>query len=183
MNKKYQKAPAPVAVESSGDHKQPPEGESHLVAYARAELERAGLFKEDSDYGGMLGKAVMDMIVLFDSEDHSGMSAGMTISLFTRLANFQPLTPLTGDADEWAVCEDDPDTGVVQWQNKRRSSVFRKTDANGKVLEVYDINAECLVDTMEDDYVGLLKTPVTFPYSPPSQMKRVLRSSVESTAK
>lgn len=181
MSKKHQKAPTPVAVESSGDHEQPPEGESHLVAYARAELERAGLFKEDSDYGGMLGKAVMDLIAQFDGEGHSGMSAGMAISLFTRLAKFQPLTPLTGAEDEWMDVGAEGDN--IVWQNKRCGSVFRTTDKAGTVIEAHDIDAECLVDSMDDHWVSTVAKPITFPYSPPSQMKRILRSSVEPSEK
>ena len=179
MTKKRPRPTARYAKAPSDTPPQPPEGESSLVRYARDELERAGYFKNESDYVGMLGKAVMDMMALFASEDHSGMSAGMTISIFTRLANFQPLTPLTGAEDEWSVCEERED-GRVDWQNKRCSSVFRKTDADGKVLEVYDIRAECLVDTLEDDFVGVLTKAVTFPYSPPSKMARILRSSVEA---
>ena len=50
--------------------------ESTLVTYARDELQRAGLFDEDSDYGGMLGEGALELVKLFSTQGHSGMSAG-----------------------------------------------------------------------------------------------------------
>ncbi|NIO30179.1 MAG: hypothetical protein GTN75_00095 [Gemmatimonadetes bacterium] len=48
-----------------------------LEQHARRELELAGLFDEDSDYGGMLGHSTMRLIEAFAAEGHSGMSAAM----------------------------------------------------------------------------------------------------------
>jgi len=177
VTKKHPRPTARYTKAPSDTPPQPPEDESNLVRYARSELERAGLFKEDSDYGGMLGKAVLDLVEMFAREDHSGMSAGMAIATFARLANFQPLAPLTGAEDEWSNTEDDfaEGNGQIVWQNKRCFSVFRHTNRAGVVLEVYDIQAECLVDKMDDCFVQTIRTPITFPYSPPDRMKRILR--------
>jgi hypothetical protein len=110
----------------------------------------------DSDYGGMLGDAVIKMLEQFAEEGHSGMSASMAISLFERLARFEPLTPLTGDDDEW--------TEVVegQWQNRRCSHVFkdadgRAYDSNGRVFREPD--GICF--TSRDSRVY-----IEFPYTP-----------------
>ena len=75
--------------------------ESNLVRHARAELRRAGLFDADADYGGALAESVMALIEVFSSQGHSGMSGGMTIDLFGRLAGFEALSALTTDPSEW----------------------------------------------------------------------------------
>ena len=109
----------------------------NLEKHAERELRLAGLFDEDSDYGGMLAEAVLDMIRLFAEEGHSGASAAMTINLFSRVARFEPLTPLTGEESEWMdVTEWCPGSGVVH-QNIRCSRVFRDDDG------AYDSDRNC----------------------------------------
>lgn len=68
-----------------------------LVEFAQKELQEAGLFDEDSDYSGMLGKSVLDLITLFASQGHSGYSAGLTIQLFQKLASFETLKATAED--------------------------------------------------------------------------------------
>jgi len=94
---------------------------SSLVKHAEKELRAAGLYDEDSDYGGMLAESVMELIKLFSKQGHSGCSAGMTISLFKMLANYETITPLTGEDDEWNFIGD-------RFQNKRNSAVFKDKD-------------------------------------------------------
>lgn len=110
--------------------------ESQLITHARRELQRAGLFDEDSDYGGMLGTSVMKLIEAFDGEGRSGYSAMMAISLFRRLAQFQNLTPLTTDPEEWMNVSDM--SGSEMWQSVRRSDAF-STDG-GKTHYLLDDN-------------------------------------------
>jgi hypothetical protein len=59
---------------------------------AKKNLEMAGLFKEDSDYGGMLGHAVMRLVDTHCSEGHSGFSHEMAIHLFNKVIKGQALT-------------------------------------------------------------------------------------------
>lgn len=93
-----------------------------LVDYARAELERAELFDLDSDYGGMLGKAAMEMVETFARQGHTGSSAALMLAILERLLQFKPLTPLTYEPDEWVDVSDF--SGCPMWQNKRDSTVF-----------------------------------------------------------
>jgi hypothetical protein len=157
---------------------------SNLVNFARKELELAGYFDKDAMYGGMLGDAVIKMIEQFADEGHSGMSANITISLFQRLAHFEPLTPLTGENDEWndisddsftafAITEPDEETNDIisainsskpckkLWQNKRCSHVFKDEDgaydSEGRIFR--EPSGACF--TSKDSRV-----PVTFPYTP-----------------
>lgn len=64
---------------------------SNLVNHAEKELKKAGLFDRDSDYDGMLGDAVLELVTVFAKQGHSGMSAQMTRELFYKLSNFEDL--------------------------------------------------------------------------------------------
>lgn len=111
--------------------------ESELVGHADSELRRAGLFGEDSDYGGMLGKAVAELIEVFAKQGHSGFSAPLVIALFTKVASYDVLSPITSDESEWedisSMC-----SGTPMWQNKRCPRFFSKD--GGKTW--YDVDAE-----------------------------------------
>lgn len=128
---------------------------SNLTKFAEDELNRAGLFDKDSDYGGMIGEAVMKMVKVFADEGHSGSSAGIAISLFQKVASYEPLTPLTGDDDEWTEVSD----GI--FQNRRCSHVFKEDgqayDIDGRVFR--EPSGACF--TNRDSRVQ-----VTFPYVP-----------------
>lgn len=64
---------------------------SNLVKHAEKELKKAGLFDKDSDYDGMLGEGVLELITTFANQGHSGFSAQMTRELFYKLSNFEEL--------------------------------------------------------------------------------------------
>ena len=107
---------------------------SDLIEHARRELKLAGLFDKDSDYGGMLGGAVMPLIAVFSSQGHSGFSASCVIDLFTKLASYKRLSELTDKPDEWMDVSDCP--GRKEWQNRRQGSCFSQD--GGKTY--YDID-------------------------------------------
>ena len=126
-----------------------------MEAYAKSELERAGWFNPDGLYGDMMGHAVMKMISLFSEEGHSGMSASVAVGLFKTLASWEPLTPLTGDDDEWNEVGD----GV--FQNKRCSRVFK--DGDGRA---YDIQGKVFREPSGVSYTSRdSRVYVTFPYT------------------
>lgn len=95
-----------------------------IINHATYELQRAGLFNEDSDYGGMVGKAVLDLCKMFADQGHSGFSAQYVLDLFSRLAQFKTLTPITSDPTEWTDVSDC--SCQPMWQNKRDPSYFSK---------------------------------------------------------
>ncbi len=128
---------------------------SNLEDFAKDEMTRAGLFSKDSDYGGMLGDAVMKMIKVFADEGHSGYSASMAINVFERVARFEPLTPLTGAEDEWN------EVGDGMFQNRRCSHVFK--DASG----AYDSTGRVFRRAGGGAYTNRdSRVYVTFPYVP-----------------
>ena len=130
-----------------------------ILEFAKSELERAGMFAEDSDYGGALGPAIMRMMEVFAQEGHSGASAAIAANVFKRLAAFEPLTPLTGEDDEWT------EVGEGMFQNKRCSRVFKDAergayDIQGRVFR--EPSGACFTNRMS-------RVPVTFPYTPTTE--------------
>jgi hypothetical protein len=111
--------------------------DSNLVRHARSELQRAGLFDADADYGGMIAEAVVELMHHFAAQGHSGESAMMTLDLFDKLAHYNVLTPLTSDPEEWMeVSEHAPPDQRPVWQSRRKSSCF--SNDGGKTW--YDID-------------------------------------------
>ena len=51
-------------------------------------IKREGLLDKDSDYGGMIGKALIKMVKLFGKEGHSGVSAQWVATLFHNLVKY-----------------------------------------------------------------------------------------------
>jgi len=97
----------------------------NLTDHAERELRLAGLYDEDSDYGGLLAYGAVRLIRTFAEEGHSGFSAMQSIRIFNRLAQFKTLTPLTDDPGEWQNCgEVYGPTGKGVWQSRRQSSCF-----------------------------------------------------------
>jgi len=97
------------------------EKESDLLQFAERELKLAGLDRPDSVYDGAVYNAVMELIRVFANQGRSGYSAGLVVQIFSRLAKYEPLLPLTGQDDEWVESYAD---GLLQ--NKRDYSVFKE---------------------------------------------------------
>ena len=93
----------------------------NVARYAWDELVRVGAFTADTDfYGGMTGRAIMELIETFAAQGHSGASAPTVIAAFAKLASFEPLGLLTDDPDEWHEVSD----GL--WQSCRKPDAFSR---------------------------------------------------------
>jgi len=115
-----------------------------LTEFAKSELTEVGLFDDDSDYNGMIGNCVMDLIKTLSEQGHSGASAELTTEVFSRLARYQPLSPIQDKPEDWLEVTDN------LYQHKKLAGVFK--DEKGS----YDI----------DHPDGKVK--ITFPYSRPN---------------
>ena len=144
---------------------------TNLVSYAEDELNRIGMTEDSPDeMNVMMRKHIVHMIKEFSEEGHSGFSGRYALNILTKLLDFKPLTPLTGEDDEWGDVREYGES--PSWQNKRRSSVFKNADGT-----CYDIDGRVFWEwtgTKEEPYKsyysgGGSATPVTFPYTVPDK--------------
>lgn len=97
---------------------------ANIKEHAKRELELAGLFDRDSDYNGMIGKAVMELCKCFSGQGHSGFSANWVLDIFNQLGRYKTLTPITDDPNEWTEISKEMGGKKDLWQNKRDPSIF-----------------------------------------------------------
>ena len=128
------------------------------MKHAQREFEVAGWTKDGvfkDDMQKLICEQVLELLSLFSSHGHSGSSAPYAINLFTKLASFEIITPLTGVDEEWNG------TGDGLLQNKRASNVFKE---NGVAYQ-YDAiifkekNGSCYTSYKS-------RKEITFPYTP-----------------
>lgn len=140
--------------------------------FAREEFRAAGWTDETGDIKdemqSMICAGVLDLLNVFEKQGHSGSSAPYMISLFTKLANFKPIAPITGEDWEWNDVSGYGDG--PRYQNKRCGSVFKDKDG------AYDIDGKVFWEWNISQYDGKpyksyytnggCHTPITFPYIP-----------------
>jgi len=124
---------------------------SHFIEHAEREL---ALYGSEGLYGEDTGKAVMELVRIFDGQHHSGGSAMVVSQIFMKLAGYGILTPITDEPDQWV------DHGAGMFQHKRLSSVFK--DHSG----VYDIDGIIFREPDGATYTSKdSRVPVEFPYT------------------
>jgi len=150
--------------------------EMSMKDFAKSELDRIGMTDEDVTGEGMdfnMREHILRMVDEFSAEGHSGFSAGYALSILKKILAFKPLSPLTGEDDEWTHVYDDDNNDPV-YQNKRYSSVFKDKskgayDIDGKVFWHYWTDPDT-GKTHELTYSSSgCEVPVEFPYTPPSE--------------
>lgn len=146
---------------------------SNLVNWAKSELELIG--GQDDGMQQAMNKDILQIVEVFASQGHSGFSASYALSIIKRLLDWKPITPLTGEEDEWNDVGVDGDTTQ---QNKRCSAVFRE---NGDNSTAYYIEGKIFSDdkgetwfTNRDSHV-----PVVFPYTVPEKPERIILENKE----
>lgn len=132
---------------------------SSIVDWAEEELKRY-----DFDfYGDNMDKAVLEVLKTLSDQGHTNMSAYIVIQLVDRLWSWKPLTPLTGEDDEWT---DECDPNGNKWQNKRYSAVFK----NKETGECYDVEGRIFAEPDGCTFTCReSRVPVEFPYMPPDK--------------
>ena len=99
---------------------------SNLLKHAERELKLIGYDGKD-EYNNMAKEAILQLIETFAKQGHSGFSAPYVANMFHKLANYETLSPLTGNDDEWSDVLDErssSDTKML-FQNNRDSRVFK----------------------------------------------------------
>jgi len=136
--------------------------------WAIEEIKKAGLYDKDSDYGGLLGKALEELVKVFAKQGHSDYSASIVNQLFYRLVRYKPLTPITNDLDEWNFCWED---GEKVYQAKRCPYLFA-TESQLKENKAKDSGYYYKVDeeglAYRDNECSKI---VDLPYYPPTDSK------------
>lgn len=128
-----------------------------MLDYAKEELRRIRSTDEPDEMQDMMDAHILRMVQTFADEGHSGFSAAYAVNILQKLLRFEPLTPLTGDPDEWNQ------VGEGMWQNRRCSHVFKDAEDG----EAYDIEAVIFRDPDGASYTSRdSKRTITFPYTP-----------------
>lgn len=136
-----------------------------LMSHAETELELAGYTDDDTNdsTSKQLKKDVLELIKVFSNQGHSGSNASAVVRLFSILASYDCLAPLTGEDNEWNDVSEQ--SGYPFWQNKRHSSVFKKEDGS-----CIDTNAKVFIDPEGYSYTSKDSIVViTFPYQPKTE--------------
>lgn len=150
---------------------------SALYEYAKKELERIEKGCKDEESLSMqqtIDKNILELIDVFSNQHHSGFTASYVIDILQRLLHYKPLTPLTGEDDEW---EDVTSYGydTPTFQNKRCSAVF-KDDKGAYWVEgkIFSSDLGHTWYTNSDSCV-----PVTFPFNVPDKSEVVVIDNKE----
>lgn len=132
---------------------------SNLRKHAELEFKAMGWDLEKNEMQSLMCKQVCELLDLFSSHGHSGTSAPYAISMFQKLASFEPLGPLTGEDWEWN------EVGNGVFQNKRCSHVFKQADRFDG--QAYDIEGRIFRDPSGSCYQNRdSQVPILFPYTP-----------------
>ena len=145
---------------------------SNLVKYAESELDRIGM-TDDGDMNGLMRKHLLHMVKEFSEEGHSGFSASYALQCLEKLLRFKPLSPITGEDDEW--WEHPYGESGVTYQNKRCSSIFKESEDG----QAYDIDGRVFWEWIRDEETGEAvksyytnrdsRLFITFPYAVPDK--------------
>lgn len=114
-----------------------------LVDFAKDEFKRLNIdvdnktSEDDFDIWG--ANCVIELLEVLSKQGHSGLSAGWTLDTFNRLANYKPLSPLTGKEDEWFLISEEENL----YMNKRCPSVF-STSKDG--TDAYFLDGRVFID-------------------------------------
>lgn len=145
---------------------------NNYEAHAWREFKAAGWLDENGKFKDEMQEAICNHVIrllgVFAGEGHSGASAPYAISLFEKLAKFEPIAPLTGEDWEWN------DVGDGVYQNKRCSHVFKQADRFDG--QAYDIDGKIFWEWYTDPETNEQHksyytsnesfTPIEFPYVP-----------------
>ena len=154
---------------------------SELVKFAENELNLLLTTCEDEESTKMqkvINENILKVVKTFSEAGHTGFTAGYALNIIDRLLRYQPISPLTGNEDEWNDVTD-LSGGKTLYQNKRCPFVFKEGDraynSEGKIFS--DDNGHTWY-TCKDS-----KVDITFPYVIPSESERVIIDNVEERSK
>lgn len=136
---------------------------NNLVLHAERELDIILNKCEDEDgkeMQRMINQDILEIVEVFSNQGHSGFSASYAIGMIKKLLSYEPITPLTGNDEEWNKLDYNDD---VKYQNKRCSRIFK--DAKG---QAYDSEGKIFSDDGGKSWYQSKDSRVyiEFPYTP-----------------
>lgn len=141
---------------------------TNIETYAIDELTRIGMYGSGDEMNDAMCEHILKMVNVFAEEGHSGFSAEYAISILQKLLRFEPLSPLTGEDDEWD--EVGEEYGNSTYQNKRLSRVFKE----GKDGQAYNIRGKVFVEPNGASYTSRDSCVyIEFPYTPKTEYVNV----------
>jgi len=154
-----------------------------LVTYAERELDRIGMTaNSDDEMNKNMRNHILHIVDEFAKEGHSGFSASYALECIQKLLKFEPLSPLTGEDDEWNYVGDLGDDPV--YQNRRCSRIFK-----GKDGRAYDIDGIVWYEWYSDEHdleprkINFTnidsRVYIEFPYIPKTEYKERIQNDQE----
>ena len=132
------------------------------------------------DYGCSCYESALKAYLSLLEDGHSGMSFGFTRNILIRLMEGKPLTPIEDIPENWNQTVIEKEEGVITYQCKRMSSLFKTVYPDGNVT-YSDVNRYYCIDVdstltyggggagqLLDEYF-----PIVMPYDPPTGQYKV----------
>lgn len=156
-----------------------------IMEWARKEVEifyereKGNMSFSEYDYMCACYESALKALESLVSDNHSGMSIGVTQNVLNRLIDKKPLTPIEDTDDIWEACEHVKECCKATYRCKRMSSLFKDVLKDGTVIyldvgRVYAID----IDHPETIYYSSLVAgvinemfPITIPYMPGEPIK------------
>jgi hypothetical protein len=157
-----------------------------MVEHALRELEIMGIEDngDDAVVETVLHRQIVETVTAFSNTNIAGFTANVATKLLFQLLRSLPLTPLTGEVDEW-IDHTETNKGLPLFQNKRYKQVW-KNSTEAWDLEAY-IQWEWYTDDVGNQQKKFYVTPeskkiITFPYMPNPQLVEKLPEGAPSEA-
>ena len=136
--------------------------------------ERGDKPESEWDYGCACYDSALKAFESLCGDGHSGFSIGITKGILNRLIDGKPLTPIEDIEDVWNVCSRGENGGVVTYQCKRMSSLFKDVYPDGTVKyhdndRYYCIKWDDPNLCWHNGFIGKIYSemfPLTMPYMP-----------------
>jgi hypothetical protein len=77
---------------------------------------------EDNEMQDLIEGNILELLEVFSKQGHSGSSAPYVVKMFSKLAMFEPISPIEDLEEEWSDVDGD------SYQNKRCSALFKEKE-------------------------------------------------------
>lgn len=136
-----------------------------LQNYSEFELSKLAQANSTDENITKLVTYITQVICEFESAQLNNMDAMHLLSVLPRLLRFKPLTPLTGEPNEWE------EIGLGVFQNKRCSSVIQFEDGHVIDRDQFVVSDDGGLSWYTSN--KFKSDPIKFPYYPPTYPAKI----------